>query len=363
MQTNLYIPKKIRVGFQKRGDTFTGKLGFITYIDDKGVLRQEKSWEGWRDKKIPFQEFDNVPRSNFVLNKDVQRYGHWSSNSKVRVHDSRDFEFEIELSNMMYILMHSDVSKRDIQEECVFGWSGKNIVLVPVNSEEYQKSVEHTRKQEVEFSLKNLVLGHTYSTKTNGNYVYLGYFEWCEESYSPVGSGKRFVNTGKKHIFRNEQKNSWRGVYVPLTAKELCECVSNEIHPEYSNYIESMMKTPHMKKLGKFSIKKGFDKIGYKKTTYEEIEVTLKDGPKADFEITIVEFKVENDKPKIIRQRKDRNSYYDNASRKKRHYIEKMRENNINPEKYDLLKKFFENAGFGVMYYTSPEGKKEIVEG
>ena len=47
-----YIPKTIQVGFQKRKDTYTGKLGYVTYMDDKGVLRQEKSWSGWRDHSI-----------------------------------------------------------------------------------------------------------------------------------------------------------------------------------------------------------------------------------------------------------------------------------------------------------------------
>ena len=31
--------------------------------------------------------------------------------------------------------MHSDVSKRDIVEEMVYAWNGKDLVLLPVNSE------------------------------------------------------------------------------------------------------------------------------------------------------------------------------------------------------------------------------------
>lgn len=115
MQSNLYIPKKITVGFQKRSDTYTGKLGFVTYTDDKGLFRQENSWNGWRDKKIAPIEVDNVP-SRFVFNKDVSRSGHWSDVTKVRIYDTRDFEFEIDVSNMMYILMHSDISKDILSE-------------------------------------------------------------------------------------------------------------------------------------------------------------------------------------------------------------------------------------------------------
>jgi hypothetical protein len=361
MQTNLYIPKKIRVGFQKRSDTFTGKLGFVTYLDDKGVLRQEKSWEGWRDKKIAVQEFDNVPRSNFVFNKDVHRSGHWSSHSKVRIHDSRDFEFEIELSNMMYILMHADVSKRDIQEECVFAWSGRDLVLLPVNSDEYQKSIEHTRKQQVKFSLKDLTPGHTYSTKSHEEYVYLGHYEWCEKDYY-----KGWKNTGKKHVFYKEKKQSWEQHFVTLSGQELCECLSNEVHQKYAHFIDALMKTPHVKKMGKFAVKKGFEKVGYKNAAYESIIVTLIDGPKPDFNISMADFKIENNKPRIIRKKQDRGHYgygygRDENSRKKDHYLETMKKKGIKGNTYDELKQFFESAGFGVLYYTDTDGKKEVV--
>jgi len=357
MQTNLYIPKKIRVGFKKRSDTFTGKLGFVTYLDDKGALRQEKSWNGWRDHKIEVQEFDNVPRSNFVFNKDVHRSGHWSSHSKVRIHDSRDFEFEIELSNMMYILMHSDVSKRDIQEDCVFAWSGRDLVLLPVNSDEYQKSIEHTRKQETKFSLKDLVEGHTYSTKSHEEFIYLGHYDWNEKNY------KGWRNVGKKHIFYREKKNSWEENFVAINGPELCECIHNEVHQKYAHFIDSLMKTKHIQKMGKFTVKKGFDKVGYKNTVYETVIVTLFDGEKPGFDITMAELKTVDGKPKIVRKKKDnsRYSYYDESSRKKEHYIETMSKKGIKPKTYEEYKNFFESAGFGVIHYTSAEGKKEIL--
>jgi hypothetical protein len=360
MQTNLYIPKKIKVGFQKRSDTFTGKLAFITYEDDKGVLRQEKSWNGWRDHKIQIQEFDNTPQSNFVINKDIHRSGHWSSHSKVRIYDSRDFEFEIELSNMIYILMHSDVSKRDIQENCVFAWDGKSLVLVPVNSEEYQKSLEHTRKQNVEFSLKNLVQGHTYSTKKAGDYIYLGYFDWCEKTYSSFNHSQYWKSVGKKHIFYSETKNYY-GHFHTLNSKDLCECISSEIHPKYSNFVESMLKSPHCQKIGKFNVKKGFDKVGYKRTAYEDMEVTLFDGPKPSFDVELVDLRSEQDKPKIVRQKDNKQDYYRSYYNKKHEFERMMQKERINTKDIDAIKKFFEDYGFGTLYFTNSEGKKEVV--
>ena len=48
MNTNIFIPTKINVGFQERKDTYTGKLAYVIYFDEKGKLRKETSWQGWR---------------------------------------------------------------------------------------------------------------------------------------------------------------------------------------------------------------------------------------------------------------------------------------------------------------------------
>ena len=144
MKTNLFIPTKIKVGFQKRTDTFTGKLAYVIYYDEKGKIRKETSWSNWRDDKIEAVEFDNTARNGFLFNKGIKRDGyHWGSGrSVIRVYDPRDFEFEITVDNLIGILMHSDVSKRDIVENCVYAWTGGDLVLLPTNSEEYRQSVE-----------------------------------------------------------------------------------------------------------------------------------------------------------------------------------------------------------------------------
>ena len=99
----IFIPKKINVGFQKRNDTYTGKLAYVIYYDETGKLRKETSWNGWRDKKIPNEEFDNVPTEGFVLNKSAggveHSYGWDTRKSYCRVYDPRGFEFEIGIEN------------------------------------------------------------------------------------------------------------------------------------------------------------------------------------------------------------------------------------------------------------------------
>ena len=69
MTNNIFIPKTITVGCQKRSDTFTGTLAYVIYTDHKGVLRKKESWENWRSKEIEPQTFENIPTEGFVLNK------------------------------------------------------------------------------------------------------------------------------------------------------------------------------------------------------------------------------------------------------------------------------------------------------
>ena len=61
MKTTMFIPEKLKVGFQKRTDTYTQKLAYVIYFDEKGKLRKETSWENWRDKSIDPADFENVP--------------------------------------------------------------------------------------------------------------------------------------------------------------------------------------------------------------------------------------------------------------------------------------------------------------
>lgn len=48
MNTQLFIAEKVKVGFNKRTDTYTGKLGYVIGFDGK-KWRKEPSWEGWRE--------------------------------------------------------------------------------------------------------------------------------------------------------------------------------------------------------------------------------------------------------------------------------------------------------------------------
>lgn len=254
----MFIPKRIKIGFQKRDDTFTGKLSYIIYYDEKGKLRKEASWNSWKDDSIETVEFDNLPQNGYIFNKGVQRDGYWGSGrSVIRVYDSRDFEFEISVDNLMGLLMHSDVSKRDIVEQCVFAWEGTELVLLPINSKEYQASVEYTNKQDQKISAKELVEGYTYQAKKlDTPLIYMGSREWFDWNNGYLVNGKvsrRYERNagyaefheskGKKHVFYDGVK------FFTKTPADLSAILVNTVDDNYANLVDKFFETDNSQKI------------------------------------------------------------------------------------------------------------------
>ena len=200
--SNLFIPKKIKVGYQKRDETYTGKLAYIIYYDVKGKLRKETSWEQWRSDKIKPNEFDNKPTEGFVLNKAIKRYNwsHFGSNrSYHRMYDPRDIEFEITPENLIGLLMECDCNKRMLDGKFVYAWQGTELVLLPCGSESYKEAMENTKRQGQKVSARELKAGCSYTLKNGNEVIYMGRFPWY--LWDP-NTDKPHARTMKKfHIF------------------------------------------------------------------------------------------------------------------------------------------------------------------
>lgn len=191
ISTTIYVPKKIKVGFNKRSDTYTGKLAYVIYYDEKGKLRKETSWNSWRNKNIDPEEYDNEPTSGFVLNKKVGDYsGSWGNHRQAycRIYDPRGFEFEITINNLLFILEHCTCCPgKGLEGNFVYGWDGKDLVLLPTNSPDYIEIEKYSKRvnERKTFKGKDLIIGATYLTKDNEEWVYMGRFDkWmCMKQY------------------------------------------------------------------------------------------------------------------------------------------------------------------------------------
>jgi hypothetical protein len=246
----MFIPKTICIGFQNRVDTSTGKLAYIIYYDELGKIHKEKSWNDWRDEEIPSINLPNLPQSRFIINKGLDRSSRWGSGrSVIRIYDPRDFEFEISVDNLIGILTHSDILKREITEQCVFAWAGSELVLLPINSDVYHESLTFTAKQSNKVSTKSLIVGHDYAQKKNDSVLtYMGYrdlyklenFDNFREKFRYFYENnfinfkkeiKHFCN-GHKHVFYNGTK------FVTPTVSTISHEIDNKVNSDYNKLID-----------------------------------------------------------------------------------------------------------------------------
>lgn len=204
MKTNIFVPSKINVGFQNRQDTYTGKLAYVIYFDEKGKLRKETSWNGWRDENIPNEIYENEPTEGFVLNKKVggNNYSWNPRQTYTRVYDPRGFEFEITIPNLLWILENCNCIKgKGLEGQFVYGWDGKELVLVPVESPDYKEIQEKNKIiHNNEFiKAKDLILGATYETLNGERYVYMGKYDMWDvqrNSYNRPTYWNRHITEG-----------------------------------------------------------------------------------------------------------------------------------------------------------------------
>ena len=238
---NIFIPTKIKIGYQARTDTSTGRLAYVTYYDDLGVLRKEKSWEDWRSKDIEPEEVENKLMAGFVINKGVRRCGHFGSGrSIIRIFHPLSFDFEVSVDNLIAMLLHCDVSNSTIQEECILAWDNTTLVLLPKNSEEYQNAVKFTEKKNKKFSAKDLIVGATYSQKKDSDtVVYLGFFPYYDSDYTYDTVNHKM--RGKKHIFVGSAGDILR--LEPTT--HIAECIDSSVSARYDQAVIAFNNSKH----------------------------------------------------------------------------------------------------------------------
>jgi len=196
--SNMFIPKKIKAGYQHRAGTYTNKLAYVIYYDQKGVLHKQKSWDSWRDSKIDPQDFDNVPTEGFVLNKHVGGYkSDWNfRQSYCRVFDPRGFEIEISIENLLYILDWVDCYHgKGLDGKFVYGWDGTDLFLIPCCTDDYSKYVSEQSKmfEKASFKASDMIEGSLYKFKE-------GYY-WDAPSHDLVYVGKAKIAKAKTDVY------------------------------------------------------------------------------------------------------------------------------------------------------------------
>lgn len=275
MNDRTFIPKKIKVGYDSRKGTYTGKLAYIIYYDHKGKLRKKVSWENWRAHSIEPNEYENVPTQGFVLNKKAGGYSTgWNHRQTYcRVYDPRGFEFEISIENLLYILDNcSCIKGKGLEGEFVYGWLGTELLLLPTSAPDYKETQAFSSAlfKNKKLKGKDLILGATYLTKENEEVIYLGRFNEFE-SYLGWRSSKIVTKEiGKRYFFilaniKNDKNVSAYRKYktCKYPSQLIIDVVSTDCVEDYAFLIDDLEHTT------KYS---PIDHKEYEKLTKEDIE-------------------------------------------------------------------------------------------
>jgi hypothetical protein len=242
MNSTIFIPNKLKVGYQNRSDTYTKKLAYVIYYDSTNKLRKQTSWESWRDKSIEPDEFDNVPTSGFVLNKKAGDYsGDWGNHRQAycRVFDPRGFEFEITINNLLYVLENtSSIKGKGLEGDFVYGWEGTDLILIPTESPDYKRLKTYSEMLHAPESIKSsdLILGGTYKTNKDEDLIYLGrfsrYYYDGYRSNAPKNMGAHyFFQTpgGSLHLLKT-------------LSRKIVKTVSSEPVPNYADLMDKLQE-------------------------------------------------------------------------------------------------------------------------
>lgn len=293
MKSNIFIPKRIKVGFCNRTDTYTKKLAYVVYFDQLGKLRKETSWENWRDKKIEPEEYDNEPLTGFVLNKKVGGYSSsWNfRQAYVRVYDPRGFEFEITVPNLIYILENtSSIVGKGLEGEFIYGWDSKDIILLPACSPDYIAMQQYNDLIHSKSHVKGseLKIGCTYRSKKDKILTYMGRFDhYCidNEWISEARRYNSFVKMDGQFFYfaKNEELDLNYGADYKFTSMKsvgntILEIVSDTPSPEYANLMELLEHTSEYSPINE----QGYVYIPY---TFEEFKEIIENKYSSNFNL------------------------------------------------------------------------------
>jgi len=126
-----------------------------------------------------------------------------------------------------------------LEGEFVYGWDGKDLLLLPVDSPDYKQLVElnNLRYEKKKFDSKNMIVGATYKTNQNNELIYLGRF------YERNGDNKE----SKSYFFydRNSKYNYYKVTTIKSLTGNIIDIVDENCIEDYSNLMDELLKSSY----------------------------------------------------------------------------------------------------------------------
>lgn len=206
---NLHNKLWVCIASDRKVEDANYKLAYMTHAeyDEDGepkanFSKRMETGLSWTRKCIEKHfDFDNIPTTGFSVVGSASR---WSTDNKViRIEDPRGFVVEIPVSALTTLLKYTTVVNGVVQEECVWGKEGSSHVLIPVNSDVYQKAQLQTKQHNSKVKLNKLTEGDIVKFKPDGD-------DFCY-----VGRYKVVWNIQTKQATERFNNYSWSSRWVP----------------------------------------------------------------------------------------------------------------------------------------------------
>ena len=185
------------------------KVAFVSYYDEKGKFRHETSFNKWVSQDVPTEEHKNVPTKGFKIFKQANRYS-WNRfcsyrNVSVEVQDPRGWVFEISHDNLAWIIDNCNIFEGDIEGEFVYGWDGKDRVLIPCASDTYRDLAKRSEKliNKGYIYPNELKPYHVYKTKRGELFAFIGRFDYYNHYLTYNATARKLKEMAIKEGYHN----------------------------------------------------------------------------------------------------------------------------------------------------------------
>lgn len=206
------------------------------------------------NEKIKPIEFENVPMEGFVLNRKAGGYksGWDMRQTYCRVYDPRGFEFEITIPNLLYILEHSNSIKgKGLDGKFIYGWDGKDLVLIPENAPEFQEMMDYTKLQDGKVLKKDMVRGNIYINGRKQRLTYMGDAYEVRRWNQKISSKKKiWFHVDSEDISRNDYR------FESYSDVKSIKYSTGEVNPNFANLVDKLEKNDSYYTLSKIDYTK-----------------------------------------------------------------------------------------------------------
>ena len=231
------------------------KVAFVSYYDEKGKFRHETSFNNWISQDVPTEEHKNVPIKGFKIFKQANRYS-WNRfcsyrNVSVEIQDPRGWVFEISHDNLAWIIDNCLIDKGDIEGEFVYGWDGKDRVLIPCASDTYKDLAKRSEKIINKGYIKpnELKPYYVYKTKRGDLFTFLGRFDYYNHhlSYNVTKRNLKEMLIKEGYHKINDKMDLWANCEKD-GKMYLLKCVKKDgdkyVTAKASNWIDGTFRNP-----------------------------------------------------------------------------------------------------------------------